>query len=245
MDGPVGFSSQDSRQKLGKNFVHVSNNGSVRPPRQMVELLSNPVEMSNFIVPGKYSLTDRKTFDFGFLAFPTEVVVKTVRPRTLYNWRKNKQRPAFVGAEHLEFTISLGDASILIGNLPLPLLVEQEDFAIHGFGVGILSDSEPAERRKLLFKGGPCPSYAYLIEEHNGEVYGLNSHDAGIEQIFIRSHPFNERPHWEVTITSYERIVDLVKYRIAIPEALVEKTRAYTRNYVSPVYFTYRDDNIR
>ena len=67
----------------------------------------------------------------------------------------------------------------------------------------------------------------------------------GIEQIFVRTHPFDERPYWEVTVTSYERILDLVKYRIDIPDELVEKTRMHTRNYVSPVYFTCRDDNIR
>ena len=37
---------------------------------------------------------------------------------------------------------------------------------------------------------------------------GLNSHDFGIEQIFIRTHLNDPSLWWEVTITSFERMVE-------------------------------------
>ena len=81
--------------------------------------------------------------------------------------------------------------------------------------------------------------------EKGGELIALNSHDVGVEQIFIRAYPFAQRPHWEVTITSFERITDLVKYRIGIPNQLRQQLQENTLRYISPVYFTYRDDNLR
>ena len=105
----------------------------------------------------------------------------------------------------------------------MPLLVQEEDFVINGFGVGILSPNEFAERRELLVRSGHHPVYAYLLDDRKGKGEALNSHEYGIEQVFIRAYPYLENPFWEVTVTSYERIVDLVKYRIAMPEALVEQ----------------------
>jgi hypothetical protein len=122
--------------------------------------------------------------------------------------------------------------------------VQHEDFAIYGFGVGILPPSDLAERRKFLIEEGPAPSYAYLAEEMEGEVHGLNSHDAGIEQIFIRSRPFDKAPHWEIMITSFERIVDLIKYEVGIPDEILDELRKSSTEYISPLYFSYRDDNL-
>ena len=115
---------------------------------------------------------------------------------------------------------------------------------IHGFGVGILSASGLAERRAFLIEQGPAPSYAYLARRSGDRLYGLNSHGRGIEQVFIRSHPHAAVPYWEVVVTSYERIVDLVKYRIEMPEALREQQQQASEAYIPPIYFTYRDDNV-
>ena len=114
---------------------------------------------------------------------------------------------------------------------------------LHGFGVGILSASGFAERRRFLLDRGPQPSFAYLAARKDGQLVGLNSHGRGIEQIFVRSHP-DDDPHWTVTITSYERIVDLVKYRIDMPDEIVEMQRKASAGYIPPIYLSYRDDNV-
>ena len=63
--------------------------------------------------------------------------------------------------------------------------------------------------------------------------------------MYIRTHSRADQPRWEITITSYERAVDVVKYRVAIPEALWAELRDYATRYVAPLYRTYRDDNLR
>ena len=46
-------------------------------------------------------------------------------------------------------------------------------------------------------------------------------------------------------MTSYERMVDLVKYRVDVPEALRESVERNALEYIAPLYLTYRDDNLR
>ena len=139
---------------------------------------------------------------------------------------------------HLEWIIQLEGYRFVIGNLPMPLLVQEEDFSIHGFGVGILSANEFAERREFLLHSGHHPVYAYLVNDTGDQQMALNSHEYGMEQIFIRAFPYEKEPYWEVTITSYERIVDLVKYKITMPESLVDLSKSYNDNYITPIYFT-------
>ena len=163
------------------------------------------------------------------------------------NWR-SEDGASETGREPtacIELVLHFPDHAMVIGNLALPLLVPQEDFVINGFGVGVLSSSGIAERRKYLIEDGPPPSYAYLLQRSDGKLVGLNSHDFGIEQIFIRTHINAKEPNWEITVTSYERIVDIVKYRAAIPETLQDELRTYALEYISPLYRTYRDDNLR
>lgn len=244
-EGLVGYSSQDSRQKIARGFVRVQEDGRLTTPRELGELISRPVSMTSFVAPGKYSLQERKEFDLTFLGRPGTVRIRRVKPRTHYDWRRSKRPPQHAGTTHLEMRLDFGDRQIILGNLPLSLLVQQEDYVIHGFGVGILPAAGLAERRRFLIEEGPAPSYAYLVVERDGEVYGLNSHDTGIEQIFLRTNAFARDPHWEITISSYERIVDLAKYRVGIPADLVEELRRSSTDYVSPLYFSYRDDNVR
>ena len=54
-----------------------------------------------------------------------------------------------------------------------------------------------------------------------------------------------EDPWWEVTMTSYERMVALVKYQVAIPVDLRQEAESYALEYIAPLYLTYRDDNLR
>lgn len=245
-DESIGFSSQGSRRKLSRNFAMLSLDGEVVKPELISDFHSQPALLSSFKEPGVYAVNDeeRTPFDFRFLATAQNVGVKIVRPKTRYNWHKGSVSKQELEKTYLEFTINLADQEkIIIGNLPQHLLVKQEDFVINGFGVGILHPADFAERRDFLIEKGPCPTYAYLAKQRGDDYYGLNSHGRGIEQIFIRSYPDTQKPYWEITITSYERIADLVKYVVLMPDELVTEQDKATKEYISPIYFTYRDDN--
>ena len=247
LDESVGFSSQGSRRKISRDFALYESASQLQRPRFLSDLHRHPVALASFAEPGIYSARpeDRSWFDFAFLAEPSSARVRIVQPLTSYRWTTQALAEQEPEGRTIEITIDLGHGEqLLLGNLPLHLLVEQEDFVLHGFGVGILSPNGFAERRKFLIENGPRPSYAYLVARRGQTLMGLNSHSRGIEQVFIRSHPNAENPAWEVTITSYERIADLVKYRIEIPLDLEEFERRASREYRPPIYFTYRDDNI-
>ncbi len=244
-DGGRGFSSQESRRKLARGFVRAGGGAGSAVPRSLAELTAGAVTMTAFVRPGKYALDERREFDLTFLGRPLAAEVAVVRPLTHYRWLDADRPPDRAGETHLELEINFGDRRIVAGNLPMSLLVQQEDFVIHGFGVGILPASDLAEKRRFLIERGPAPSYAFLVEEHDGARHAINSHDTGIEQLFIRTRPFGAEPHWEITLSSYERIVDLARYVVPIPAELREAARASSREYVSPLYFSYRDDNVR
>jgi len=244
-DVAVGFSSQDSRRKLHKRFVEVLQNDQWKIPKNIYELTTFRCRFSDFIAPGKYSLQHKKVFDFRFLGMVKNAVVSEVLPLTHYDWQNKHASKAIANERYIELTLHLDAHQFIIGNLPLRLLVPQEDFTLHGFGVGILSSGGLAERRNYLINDGPAPSFAYLCQGEGDSLVALNSHDLGIEQIFIRTHIEGDQFWWEITITSYERIVDIVKYKVAIPEQLKRASREYALEYVSPLYRTYRDDNIR
>jgi len=245
-DEAVGFSSQGSRRKLSRKFAMLHNEGKLIEPQFISDFHKTPTRMASFKEPGIYSVKDeeRTEFDFQFLGTASNASIKWVTPKTRYDWYEGKESTEELDKKYLEFTINLAnDEKIIIGNLPQHLLVKQEDFVIHGFGVGILHPAGFAERRDFLIQKGPCPSYAYLAKSVGDDFYGMNSHGRGIEQIFIRSYPDVQKPYWEVTITSYERIADLVKYIIPMPEELINEQYKATKEYIPPIYFTYRDDN--
>ncbi len=240
----LGYSSQDSRRKSSKNFALCLVNDTLTKPIELKDFVENPVKMSSFIEPGIYDYKERSTFNFDFLAHPKKANIKKVVPKTSYNWQSG---PTDISenSEYLEFEIVLSDQEkIIIGNLPCHLLVQQEDYLLPGFGVGILNASGLAERRKFLIQQGHAPSYAYLVKQENESILALNSHGRGIEQIFIRTYPYADIPYFELTITSYERIVDLVKYKIPIPLELQEILKTATNEYIPPIYLHYTDNNI-
>ena len=244
VDGSAGFSTQDARRKLAKGLVKVERRGRLTTPLKLAHFRDHPAHMADFVPPGKYSASQRKRFDLSFLFAPRQAVLALVEPLTDYRWTRPRE-PVPSDAEYLEIRLVLEDVQLILGNLPLALLVQQEDFAIHGPGVGILPAAEPAERRALLLERGPRPSFAYLLEERGGQWMALNAHERGIEQVFLRCHPFAPRPYLRVIVTSFERIANLVEYRLPLPPALQERARAYSRAYISPLFATYRDDNLR
>jgi len=244
IDEPISYSTQGSRQKLSKKFVTCKQEDNYKVPHSLSEVINNPVKMCAFVEPGLYSLEERKDFDFQFLGEPQAVRVYEVDPKTSYSFNKKPfKRDEY---RYVEIQIDLPNKrKLIVGNLPLHLMVQQEDFGIHGFGVGILSPGGFAERRQFLIDQGFHPTYTYLVEETEEGLVALNSHDLGLEQVFIRSFATSATPHWDITFTSYERITDIVKYRIPIPDVLLPAQIAHKENYITPVYFSYRDDNIR
>lgn len=238
-DGPIGFSSQGSRRKIGKRFAQVGTT-ELRTPTSRMELVTEPVHLVNFVPPGKYALNDRRVFDLRFLGTPQRATVREVTPLTRYRWLEQAEPGA---SRSVEIEIDLGTVRLVIGNLPLALLVPEEDYVMNGFGVGVLEDGTPAERRSMLLDQSPAPSFAYLLDADGAQIF--NSHERGVEQIFIRSHAHEPTPYWEITVTSFERVIDLVRYRVEIPAPLRDVAREAADQYISPIYFTYTDDNIR
>lgn len=248
LDEPVSFSSQDSRRKLHRDFVLYEVDGERRSPQRLGDLQHHPVWMSSFVPPGLYSskAEERTRFELGFLAEPVGASLRRVRPRTDYAFDQRPTTPAAEG-EYLEMVIEFANGEkLIVGNLPERLLVRQEDYVLHGFGVGILPASDFAERRRFLIEEGHRPSYAFLVRpgDEAGQLLAQNSHGRGLEQIFLRALPDAEEPHFLLTLSSYERIVDLARLRIGMPEELVASQQAHSERYVSPIYFTYRDDNV-
>lgn len=246
VDAPVGFSSQGSRLKLNAAFVKVSKDGRLMPPKRLADLHTSKVSMPAFVEPGRYSLTNSRQFDFAFLTDVSTAEVRAVVPLTHYRWNDERREPAReAGEDHLELKIHVGSRYILLGNMPMSRMVKQEDFVIHSFGVGVLGPDTPAERSLMLTQHGPHPPYAYVAEERDGELYAVNSHELGLEEIFIRTYPSAPDPHWVIVLTSFERIVDVIRYRVEIPESLRARLAQRTAEYVSPPYLTYKDDNVR
>ncbi len=241
-DEESGYSSQDSRRKLAAGFATVERDGEQAVPKKLADLTASPVQLSSFIAPGKYSLKERRKFDFQFLRGIRGVDVYQTTALTHYNWRAAKQQAT---PDCLELHLDLGEWVVVLGNLPMHLLVPQEDFGIWGFGAGVLPSSDFAERRKFLIEAGPPPPFSYLCKKQGDKLIAVNSHDKGVEQVFIRTHVQDAKPHWEITVTSYERIVDLVKYQVEIPKSLVAPLKRAAANYAAPLYRTYRDDNVR
>ena len=241
-DASTGYSSQDSRRKLAAGYALVDSGEGRRRPANLDDLTRHEVQMSEFIAPGKYSIDQRRRFDFGFLRRLQAADITRSKALTNYDWRN---APREDQPDCIEIHLDLGDWVLVLGNLPINLLVHQEDLGIWGFGVGVLRSSDYAERRKFLIEQGPPPSFAYLCRRVDGRLIAVNSHDYGLEQVFVRTHSQSDDPWWEITVASYERIADIVKYRVEIPGSLVEELKNIAANYTAPLFRTYRDDNLR
>ena len=246
VDEEISFSSQGSRRKLHKGYVRYEDDGELRDPKRLSDLQKHPVKMTSFVEPGLYSAQDedRTEFDFAFLAQPASAELRLVNPKTDYAFDRRRSA-ADDGRQYLEFDLAFANGErIVIGNLPLDLLVRQQDFSLHGFGVGILSASEPAERRAFLMDRGPRPSFAYLASGEGERPRALNSHGRGLEQVFIRSLPEAATPHFTITLSSYERIVDIVKLKVDMPQELVATQKRHSDAYNPPIFLTYQDNNV-
>jgi hypothetical protein len=244
-DSKAGYSSDDSRRKIERKYVEIKNDTGWATPKKVGDILSHPTRFSSFIPPGKYSIKEKREFNFSYFQTPVSAIVREVKPLTEYTASLELKHRKSEDTRYLEIELTFPERTLWIGNLPLRLLVSQQDYAIHGFGVGIFESDGLAERRKLFLENGPLPSFAYVGKiDKDGVAIALNSHEQGLEQIFLRVLDDGAGLRWEIILSSYERISDIARFEVPVPEELQADVRAAIDSYITPPYFTYRDDNI-
>ncbi len=235
------YSSQDSRRKTQKNFFTITRDGEEFEAKEFSELKAGDTfELIAFVPPGVYSSTkiEPVIYDPNW----NRVTIKGVSPLTSYENNESK----YNDLESLELVIYSSDESraIVLGNIPLSLLVFQEDYAIPAFGVGVLSASENIERRYLRMSEGPKPHYAYLTHHKEGKFYGVNNHEFGMEQVYLRPVERDGKVFLRITLVSYERITDLLELEVALDAGLATKIKEVSKTYRTPLFRGYIDNNI-
>ncbi|MEA3292227.1 MAG: hypothetical protein U9Q71_08010 [Pseudomonadota bacterium] len=236
------YSSQDSRRKTQQGYFQVMRNSRPVAADSFNELREGDrFRMRKFVAPGLYSAS--KTEEIPYMPRWSRVEIRAVTPLTRYPGGKVNH-----GEQgHIEIRLHDGDGSqaIVMGNIPLALLVTQEDYRIPAFGVGVLAPSEAVERRYLRIEDGPAPHYAYQARrEEEGGWTLVNNHATGFEQIYLRPVEREGKLYLRITLVSYERIVDLVELETALSGELEERVRAASSAYQPPLFRVYRDDNV-
>ncbi len=236
------YSSQDSRRKVQKGYFQVIRDGEQISPATFADMQpGDKFKVRRFVAPGIYSADDFEIFDYN--PYWSKAVIREVAPLTRYpGGREADDRLGYVEIALYERGEERG---IILGNLPVSLLVEQDDYRIPAFGVGVLPPAEVIERRYLRFKEGPVPHYAYLVKkDSDGQWVILNNHEYGLEQIYIRPFHRKEKVYLRITLVSYERIVDLLEMEVEVTGELGERIRQATSEYKPPLFRVYKDANI-
>jgi len=243
-DKAVGeYSNQDSRRKVQRKFFSLEREGKELNVDTFGKLASGDLfKLNSFVPPGVY--TKEKPTIISFKPSWSNVDIFEVEPLTRYSGSKHPERD--LGYIELTLTSNDGGQAFVIGNIPVDLLVFQDDFRIPGFGVGVLSTSELVERRYLRLSDGPRPAYCFLVDCVDSSTYHVvNNHKIGYEQIYVR--PFldeHEKLFLRVTINSYERIVDLLEFEIPLSGELEDRIRAASEQYSPPLFRVYSDSNV-
>ncbi|MES2938966.1 MAG: hypothetical protein V4864_14870 [Pseudomonadota bacterium] len=241
------YSTQESRQKSQNKYFEVTRGFSLFGATQAVAAktfadlqVGDIFSTRRFVNPGVYAAEDKKTIPFD--PFWEDVEVKSVAPLTRYRDGK----PAAAGEEFLEIAVYAKDRQrrIVMGNIPLSLLVAQEDYLLPSFGVGVNPPAEFAERRHLRLKDGPVPHYAYQNVLQGGQWRLENNHEGGVEQMALRVFTKGDRTFLRVTFVAYERILDLLELEVEVTGPLAQKLRASSAAYQPPLYRVYEDVNI-
>lgn len=240
-DKAIGsYSTQDSRRKVQRGFFRVQRPTTPAfAPATFADLLAgDQFSMHAFVPPGVYTPTPPEVVPFE----PdwTQVEMRRVTPLTRFEGQT--PMPSERGYVEIVVRKATGDRAIVAGNLPVDLLVFQEDFSIPAFGAGVHRASELVERRMLRYEQGPRPSFAYLFDPRDRTL--LNNHEAGYEQLFLRPFLRDDLVWMRFTVVAYERIVDLVELEWPVPEPLASEIRAASDAYRPPLYRSYRDDNL-
>lgn len=240
-----GYSSQDSRRKAQQKYFQVKRNGEAVEAKQFSDLLEGDIfSLRKFVAPGVYSAT--KTEKIPFMPHWSKVEIREVMPLTRYPGGRALTEEEKTNLSHVEIILyeKGEDRAIVIGNIPISLLVKQEDYVIPAFGVGTLMPLEFIERRYIRLKNGPVPHYAYQIEKKDDSWYLVNNHEEGIEQLFLRPFIQEESIYLKITLVSYERIVDLLELQIPIVGRLKDALIKSSNDYKPPLYRVYENKNV-
>jgi hypothetical protein len=242
------YSTQDSRQKSQQRYFEVTRRGGIFGGASRIDAkrfsdleLGDLFSTRRFVPPGVYSAQERKTIPFD--PFWQDVEILSVQPLTQFRDGQAGGKP---GDEHIEISVYSRDRRrrVVVGNIPLSLLVEQEDYLVPSFGAGVSPPWELAERRLLRMTEGPSPHYAYLLVR-SGDSWRLeNNHAGGIEQVALRVVLRGDKTFLRVTFVAYERILDLLELEVELSGPLGGRLRETSAAYKPPLFRVYDDANV-
>ena len=241
-DKPVAsYSTQDSRRKVQRKFYRVERGSAEIKPVTLADLKAGDLfQFTSFVPPGIYTKKIDRTVAWEPIWSTAELA--EVTPRTRFYAPSPHGHP--LGALEITLRSSDGTRALVVGNLPIDLLVTQEDFDVPGFGVGVLRHSEPIEKRYLYLKDGPAPVYAYSAFVQGGKLVAANNHEQGIEQLYLRPYVKGSSMVLRITIVAYERIVDLMELELTLPAELADKIRKASAAYQRPLWRSFSDTNL-
>lgn len=236
------YSTQDSRRKMQNKYFEILRDGEPVEVATFADLrIGDVFNMRKFVSPGIYSAFRKKQAEFD----PDwqRVSIHSVVPRTQYKGGKSLSD---IKDEHLEISIYGSDEKrrLVAGNIPISLLVSQEDYLIPAFGVGLNPPSELAERRFLRIKEGPLPHFAYQLQKVGSEWHMFNNHEGGYEQIAFRVRERDDKVFLRIYLIAYERIVDLLELEVEIKGELADKLKMASLKYTPPMFRVYEDGNL-
>jgi hypothetical protein len=173
----------------------------------------------------------------------TTATLREVTPRTRFG---EAPSPHHYADGALELTLRSGDGrrAIVVGNLPIDLLVFQEDYDVPGFGVGVMRSGEAIEKRHLFLRDGPAPVYAYTADADGDTLYVANNHELGLEQIYLRPFKRGDEVLLRVTLVAYERIIDILDVEVKLPGELAKKIVDASAHYQRPLWRSFSDSNL-
>ncbi len=237
-----GYSTQDSRRKVQRKFYRIERGGKPIAAATFAELQPGDLfQFFSFVPPGIYTNKTLRTVPYEPIW--TTATLREVRPRTRFGAAPSPHR--YVDGA-LELTLRSGDGrrAIVVGNLPIDLLVFQEDYDVPGFGVGVLRASESIEKRHLFLRDGPAPVYAYTADVDGETMYLANNHELGLEQIYLRPVRRGDDVLLRVTLVAYERIVDILEVDVKLPDELARKIVDASARYERPLWRSFSDSNL-
>ena len=237
-----GYSTQDSRRKVQRKFFRIERGGKEIAAATFAALQPGDLfRFYSFVPPGIYTNKTLRTVPYEPIW--TTATLREVEPRTRYGAAPSPHR--YVDGA-LELTLRSGDGkrAIVVGNVPIDLLVFQEDYDVPGFGVGVLRASEAIEKRNLFLRDGPAPIYAYAADVDGDTLYLANNHELGLEQIYLRPVKRGDDVILRVTLVAYERIVDILEVEVKLPDELARKIVDASANYQRPLWRSFSDSNL-
>jgi len=237
-----GYSTQDSRRKVQRKFFRIERGGKEIAAQTFGDLQPGDLfQFFSFIPPGIYTKKTLRTVPYEPIW--TTATLREVTPRTRYG---NEPSPHRYVDGALELTLRSGDGkrAVVVGNLPIDLLVFQEDYDVPGFGVGVMRSSEAVEKRHLFFRDGPAPVYAYTADVEGDTLYVANNHELGLEQIYLRPFQRGDEVLLRVTLVAYERIIDILDVEVKLPAELAKKIVDASARYQRPLWRSFSDSNL-